>query len=228
VNWTRLQIIAEGPTEEAFVKSSIVPHLANFSMSTSVSVVYSNRQLGMRGGISNFEKIKKDLILRIKEDHAPETRFTTMIDFYALPTNFPGWNETKRKNDPLEKVRILENAFREKIGDSRFIPYIQLHEFEALLYCDLSELDKRIPDSHAGIEALKKETATMPPETINDGATTAPSKRIIAHIPIYKHSKVRVGAVAASAIGLPTIRARCPHFDEWLTCLESQGHALCG
>jgi hypothetical protein len=59
------------------------------------------------------------------------------------------------------------------------------------------------------------------PEEINEGATTAPSKRIIRHLPVYERSKVRVGAAAAAAIGLPALREKCPHFNDWLSRLES-------
>ena len=87
------------------------------------------------------------------------------------------------------------------MGDSRFLPYIQLHEFEALLYCDLSQLQQRIADSERAFAALAAEVRGMEPEEIDEGATTAPSKRIINHVPIYDRLKVRVGAPAAAAIG---------------------------
>jgi len=32
--------------------------------------------------------------------------------------------------------------------------------------------------------------------------------------------KVRVGAPAAGAIGLPVLREKCPHFGQWLARLE--------
>ncbi len=55
---------------------------------------------------------------------------------------------------------------------------------------------------------------------INDGETTAPSKRIIQFIPSYKGAKVSVAPLMVEKIGLPTIRSQCPHFDEWLIQLE--------
>lgn len=64
------------------------------------------------------------------------------------------------------------------------------------------------------------EVQGIPPEEINEGTTTAPSKRIIQHVPVYERSKVRVGASAAAAIGLPVLRTKCPHFDAWLRQLE--------
>jgi hypothetical protein len=117
-------------------------------------------------------------------------------------------------------VAVLETALENEIGDVRFLPFIQLHEFEALLYCDLSELQHRIADSQPGISALQREVQDLEPEEINEGSSTAPSKRIIRHVPIYERNKVRVGAPAAAAIGLPKFRLRCPHFGAWITKLE--------
>lgn len=221
MNWTRLYIIVEGQTERDFAKESIAAHLAARATEVNVSIIQTNRKLGKRGGITNFAKIKNELQLRMKGDPNPDAYFTTMIDLYALPTDFPAWRDAKAKTTPIEKVQTLETAFEKEIGDSRFIPYIQLHEFETLLYCDLSELRRRITNSAAGIEALQKEVSEMSPESINDGVETAPSKRLIAHIPLYEKNKVRAGAPAAAAIGLATLRQRCPHFDNWLSRLEA-------
>ncbi|CAI8826952.1 protein of unknown function [Methylocaldum szegediense] len=114
------------------------------------------------------------------------------------------------------------------MGDDRFHPYIQLHEFEALLYCDLGQLQRRIPGSESAITALAQEVAGLAPEDINEGADTAASKRIIRYLPIYEKTKVRIGAPAAAAIGLPTLRKLCLHFDEWVCKLEGLGEPLVG
>jgi hypothetical protein len=60
----------------------------------------------------------------------------------------------------------------------------------------------------------------MEPEEIDEGPTTAPSKRIINHVSIYDRLKVRVGATAAAAIGLPGLRVKCPHFNERVSKLD--------
>jgi hypothetical protein len=70
---------------------------------------------------------------------------------------------------------------------------------------------------------LVREIRGQETEEIHESATTAPSKRIITHVPIYDRLKVRVGAPAAAAIGLPALRARCPHFSEWVGRLEGLG-----
>jgi len=220
MSWLRLYITVEGQAEKAFADLALTPHLANFNIEVRPRVVLTNRKLGKRGGILDFARIQGDLNRLMAQDRHPEARFTTMIDFYALPPEFPGWAEARRKNGPVERVRVLEQALYAQFGDARFHPYIQLHEFEALLYCDLRELQRRLTNSEPGINALQREVGHFQPEEINEGAHTAPSKRIINHLPVYERSKVRVGAPAAAAIGLPALRSKCPHFNEWLTRLE--------
>jgi hypothetical protein len=220
MNWLRLYITVEGQAEKAFADEALTPHLANFNIEVRPRVVVTNRKLGKRGGILDFARIQGDLNRLMTQDRHPEARFTSMIDFYALPIEFPGWAEAQRRNAPVEKVRVLEQELYAQFGNVRFHPYIQLHEFEALLYCDLNELQRRLTNSEGGIAALQREVSHFQPEEINEGAHTAPSKRIIKHLPVYERSKVRVGAPAAAAIGLPALRAKCPHFNDWLTRME--------
>lgn len=221
MNWLRLYITVEGQAEKAFADQVLIPHLANYNIDVRPRVVLTNRKLGKRGGILDFARIQGDLTRLMKQDRQPEARFTTMIDFYALPPEFPGWPEARKTTHPAERVSILERALYAQFGDERFHPYFQLHEFESLLYCDLGALQSRLANSEQGIAALKKEVSHLQPEEINEGAATAPSKRLIRHLPVYERSKVRVGAPAAAAIGLPVLRSMCPHFNEWVQGLEN-------
>jgi len=119
-------------------------------------------------------------------------------------------------------VACLESAFAEDIRHRRFVPYIQLHEFEALLFCDLSHLGDMFSGGDRAVEALASECQELrSPEHINDDPQGAPSKRIIARIPEYEGNKVAAGPLAAEAIGVDRIREKCAHFGEWLTRLES-------
>lgn len=220
MSWTRLYTFVEGETERRFAAEVLAPHLAQFQVDVRAILLTTNRKLGSRGGVVNYRHVKGDIERHMRQDHHPEARFTTMIDFYALPTDFPGWYESRRAAVAHERVKIIETALQNDIGGYRFIPYIQLHEFEALLYCDLSQLARRISGSAESLDILTQEVRDIPPEEINEGKTTAPSKRIIHHVPAYEKAKVRAGAPAAAAIGLHTLRTRCPHFDAWLRQLE--------
>src|SRR6266446_415598 len=66
---------------------------------------------------------------------AKKDRYTSVPDHvYKLPTDFPGFAQVKNFADPYQKVTHLEERLAADIADSRFIPYIQLHEFEGLLF----------------------------------------------------------------------------------------------
>ncbi len=144
-----------------------------------------------------------------------------MFDVYGLPTDFPGYRDAKQISDPYGRIKMLEDALEEDISDWRFIPHFQLHEFEALLLSDPQKLDSQF-DNSTGIRQLVDMVASFDsPELINDGNTTAPSKRIIGEIPEYEKMKPSAAPIVAEKIGLPTLRLKCTHFGEWLHKLET-------
>lgn len=148
--------------------------------------------------------------------------FTTMCDLYALPNDFPEFEEAQKISDPYERVEQLENALFQDINDSRFIPYIQLHEFEALILSEPIKLEERFPNYQSEVKKLVSLCQSFEsPELINDGEQTAPSKRIIQAIPSYEGAKVSVAPLMAQKIGLENIRQKCPHFNQWIERLEN-------
>ena len=227
MKWVRLYLTVEGETELKFAAETLRPHLAGFGVELRPRMILTNRKLGRRGGALGFQRFKRDAIRLMKDDPNKEARFSTMIDLYALPSDFPGWSKAGQKSTPVDRVLELEKALAAELDDSRFIPFLQLHEFEALLYCDLQQIRSRIEDSRQAIGELEKEVAGFAsPEDINEGESTAPSKRLIGHVPRYEKLKVRVGALAAGAIGLSVLRKKCPHFGHWLTRLEKLNETL--
>ncbi len=159
----------------------------------------------------------------IRQHKHADTRFTTMFDLYALYSGFPGWEEAeKQRHIPQERVLTLERAFAADVGDQRFIPHIQLYEFETILLCDPSHFALVYEKADDGIAVLRAAVAVArSPELVNDGEATAPSKRIIAQFAQYERQKTTVGVELAECVGLERTRSRCPHFDRWLTTLES-------
>jgi hypothetical protein len=220
----RLHIIAEGQTEEEFVNTILTEHLGCFNISTDVHCITTKRTRTkvFRGGLPSYQKIKKDIIFWLRQDKHPEARFTTMCDLYALPNDFPEFEEAQKISDPYERVEQLENALFQDINDSRFIPYIQLHEFEALILSEPIKLEERFPNYQSEVKKLVSLCQSFEsPELINDGEQTAPSKRIIQAIPSYKGAKVSVAPLMAQKIGLENIRQKCPHFNQWIERLEN-------
>ena len=105
---------------------------------------------------------------------------------------------------------------------NKYIRYIQLHEFEALLFSNLDVLLLEYEDKSKEIANLKTVLSQSPynnnPELINDKKTTSPSHRIITQIPEYQ--KVSSGSLIADLISIDVLRSKCHHFNEWLTKLE--------
>lgn len=218
----RLHFVVEGQTEEAFVNTVLAPHLGSLSVFSYVRCVATSSKGGVkhRGGVHSYEQVKSDISLWMREDANSDARFTTMLDLYALPASFPEYESASRL-PPLQRVEALESALKEDIGDRRFIPYIQLHEFEALLLSDPQKLGAHFQCGEDAIHRLADMASRFSsPEMINDGSETAPSKRIISEIPEYSGAKVSAGPIVANHIGLDALRANCRHFGEWLDNLE--------
>ena len=222
----RLYFYVEGQTEQEYAARVLRPHLAMFGVHVMGAVLaVSGRKHGQvsRGGGHRYQPMRNGLGNLLRQHKSADTRFTTMFDLYALHTGFPGWDEAeKQRHIPHERVVTLEKAFAADVGDRRFIPHIQLHEFETILLCRPGEFALVYEDSGAGITALQAAVAdATSPEFVNDGETTAPSKRISTQFPQYTRQKTTVGVELAQCIGIDTTRVCCAHFDSWLKTLES-------
>lgn len=234
----RLHITAEGQTEERFVRHVLAPYLGERSVWSDARCVLTSRDkragILYRGGFrrqSPYLTVKKDICAWMKEDRQSDVRFTTMLDLYALPNDFPGYADAQRKTDPYARVAVLEEAFaadiNSEMNDTRFIPYVQLHEFEALILADPQHLDWEFLEHDDPIVRLADMVAREGgnPELIDDGANTAPSKRIIAEIPEYAGKKATSGPLVAGRIGMPTLLERCRHFSQWIDRLLRLGNS---
>ncbi len=169
--------------------------------------------------------MQNDIERRLKEDASTDVYFTTMVDLYAFYSDFPGREKADElRSNPYEQVGALQEAWQEETVDRRFIPFIQLHEFEAYLFVDVTRFPEFCDSPRRGIAELQRVADNVDsPELIDDGQHTAPSKRIIDQIPVYKRLKTSVGPQMAEDIGLPAIRSKCPHFDDWVGRLERLG-----
>ena len=224
----RLHFIVEGQTEARFVNQVLAPHLAGLSIVVDARRVQTSHKGGVKysGGVTNYELPKQDILRWTRGDRGADARFTTMFDLYGLPSEFPGHSDAALIANPYEKVRAIEDALGADINDRRFIPYIQLHEFEALILSAPEQLSARFRNREVGIRRLAALSAQFEsPEHIDDGVDTAPSKRIISEIPEYERRKASAGPIVAANIGLPTLRQRCAHFEEWLIKLERLAQA---
>ena len=224
----RLHITAEGGTEELFVNNCLALHLAEYGVVADVRKVKtsegSQEHIVFRGGFRRqnaYSMVRKDITNWIAEDTDQNCYFTTMFDYYALPEDFPGFTDAQRKHDKYEQIKTIEDALKADIASPRFIPYIQLHEFESLIFVDPQALSYEYIEHEEAINRLKEIAREFDnPELINNNPQTAPSKRIILHIPEHKGNK-KSGAIIAQKIGIQRLKERCSHFSSWIQQLES-------
>lgn len=208
----RVHFLCEGQTEEAFVKNLLTTHLSRRAIHAI--------PISLRGRVK-IDRIKQDVRNTLRKDH--QAHCTTLIDYYGLPTNFPGKNDAKGTSS--NKSHIVCEALQTAIDDlgenlaRRFIPYVQMHEYEALLFSDPIIFAKAIGEADAAPDLLKIRQQFTKPEDINDSVDTAPSKRIKAIIRDY--DKPIGGFVGALDIGLAKMRAECPLFNTWLEHIEA-------
>jgi uncharacterized protein DUF4276 len=224
----RLYLFAEGSTELTFADTLLKPHLANLGVYLHPPVLIAHaRRRGRvhRGGGRRYLPMKNDILRFLAQERSGDVFFTTMIDLYGIHPEFPKLAEAERlRHTPEERVAFLEQAFAEDIGDRRFVPYVQLHEYEAYLFSDPTWFEffyDRHQSQIAALKAIADRHAT--PELIDDGPQSAPSKRIISVLPDYEGAKSAVGPQVAELIGLDLIRNKCPHFAAWLSRLERLG-----
>ena len=226
-----LHVLCEGPTEERFVKKILAPFLQQHNIFPKTILLTTSRKKNAYGGMLSYVQAKKDLELCMKKHTDNDSEFhlfTTMFDYYALPNDFPGYQESERIHDIRCRIDHLEQSFGSDVNCPNFIPYIQLHEFEALLFTDIEKLKEEYPKAEREINRLQQSTESFSdPELINNHPDTAPSKRIIKALNnIYNYDKVKSGSTTASYIGLYNILNSCQHFREWVDCIISRAESL--
>jgi len=220
---SRVIAVVEGQTEQGFVRDVLAPFLESKRVYMSARLV---GKPGHKGGDCRYERAKRDVISSLRQE--ADTVVTTMFDFYALPNSWPG--RAKAKAAPLpQKADMVEAAVMDDISyslgesfdKSRFRPYIQMHEFEALLFSHPATICAvlRSPKSEREVQSIRD--AFQNPEEINDNSATAPSKRLLDVFADYR--KRLHGLIAAQRIGIDAMRKECPHFARWVEILESLG-----
>jgi hypothetical protein len=219
----RLNIVVEGHSEEQFVRDILGEYLAQKGIYVCARRVKTGRKSGKdyRGGVTTYAKIKNDVLRWLAEDNT--AYLSTFFDLYRLPHDFPQFKEAQKQQEPLQRVNGLETAFENDIKHKNFLAYIQLFEFEGLLFSDVQVIDECITltlDAPSQLEKLHDIRSQYPtPEHINDGANSAPSKRLGILYPYY--DKVLHGSLISEAIGLKKLRQECQHFDQWVSRLEN-------
>mgnify|MGYP001157865614 CR=1 FL=1 len=219
----RIYIICEGQTEETFFKELLQQEMMLKGVELIPTLV---GKPGHKGGRIKIERIVADARNLLLGDRSAYC--TTFVDFYGIDSEFPGKSEATTKQTIGEKAACIQNAMREHIrkvvGEDairRFIPYVQMYEFEGLLFSEPRKLAEGICRQELAMELAEIRAGFSTPEDINDSPGTAPSQRLTGLMPEYE--KITYGSFAALEIGLKKIRTECKLFAEWLATLESTG-----
>jgi len=211
----RVCIVCESSTETEFIKSCLSPHLRQYNLEAYPSILkaHSGRHSGGRVRIER-------LVNFISHEYHHTDRLTTLVDFY-------GFQDAKGRSQQVLEQEILNGVIkRSGRFDKRFIlPYIQMYEFEGLLFSDIEkfQLVRTGWNSKVRKKLIDVRTQFPTPEDINNHRETAPSKRILAAFQNREYNKKEHGPLIAEAIGLATIREKCPRFNDWVSKLEAWG-----
>ncbi len=182
-----VKVIVEGQTEEQFIKQVIRPHLKSHSL------VLVPEMMGMHGGNYSYARLKD--FARRTLAQSPDDFVSTFADLYALPNDFPEFEQAKLQNGGPNQASFLQQALRTAIEQEtqcrpgRFVPHIQPYEIEALLFSDinvLSDGNEGWKSSFTELQQVLRAFAT--PEHINGSPQTHPSKRLENRVlPVSQH-----------------------------------------
>jgi Domain of unknown function (DUF4276) len=220
----RVNIICEGQTEETFVQEVLYDFFVTKSIYLTPILI---GKPGHKGGNFTFGRLLKDLRPLLGDSTA---YCTTLFDFYGLPSDFPGKEKAQTMTNIADKAQCICQALFSDLQETaispdtlrRFIPYIQMYEFEGLLFSDCRGLAVAISQPHLDSDFKRIRGLFPSPEDINDSPLTAPSKRINKIYPRY--DKPIHGSLAIMEIGIDAIRQECRLFDQWLKQIETLPH----
>ena len=220
----RIVVICEGQTEETFVRDVLQPHFSPTGLYLHAQTIETSP--GYRGGALNYDRVRSQLRNMLRQKSAPVV--TTFFDLYRLDKRFPGFDAAMLKSSMQAKVEMLNSELAEDIvalaecNPVRFIPHIQPHEFEALLFGDVTTLtgvERNWARSTVELGAIRQQVDT--PEHINDKPETKPAAHLERLLKSPRFSKVDHGPIAAARMGLLRIEQECLHFAAWLQKIRS-------
>lgn len=218
---SQVYVICEGQTEFSFVTELLAPELAK------QQVYLTPREIGTsakKGGNVTYERLLTDLKPMLLAGNKPFC--TTLVDYYGLPESFPGKRDADRIVNLKGKADCIHTALLTRLAEDfdeytlrRFVPYVQMHEFEGLLFSDPAAFARAIgkPSLESKFTGIRNAFAT--PEHIDNSPRCAPSKRVANLIDPYE--KPTMGTLAALEMRLDTIRQSCPLFAAWLDKLAA-------
>ncbi len=218
-NFAEIVALVEGKTEQIFIQHIVYPYLTGKNIYITPIII---SKPGQKGGDVKFSRVKNDIKLHLKQRE--DTFLTLFVDYYGIKSDWPGLKAAKKQSMPSGKAEEVNRATKDRVNkllgdygsDWRFIPYVAMHEFEALLFSGPQELADQLRVPRSDINKILTECGE--PEKIDDSPHSAPSKRLENLSSRFK--KTSTGIAIAEAIGLDKMRENCPIFNKWLTEIE--------
>jgi hypothetical protein len=212
--------IVEGKTEQVFIQKILAPYLAIKNIGISATQI---SKPGQKGGDVRFSRIQKDLSIHLKQ--RSNTYITTFVDYYGIK-EWPGVDSIPVQASPKEIAKTINEAtklkvdslFPEQQPNRRFIPFVAVHEFEALLFSNSEILAANLGIEESKISEIILECGS--PEAINNNRLTASSKRLEKLFENGKFRKITIGIPIAEKIGIDKMREKCPLFNSWILTFE--------
>jgi len=215
-------VIAEGQTEEIFIKQVVAPALRPLQVFLKPLLMKTSQTA--KGGAISYDRLQFHARNTLRQH--PDAVLSTFIDLYGLNTSFPASDEAREKSNVYTRVACLEEALHKAIvahvgcRPEHFVPHIQPYEYEGLLFSNVEALSEVEPNWAKSLNKLTKVRASFAtPEHINDSYESKPSKRL-EDLLDPKYRKTSHGPRAAERITLEVMERECLHFKAWLDKLR--------
>ena len=209
----RVGVVVEGHTEMDFVELVLAPYFFD------KGIIFHPKRIGSRDGVEGGGHVTvQRLTVDMAELYWSCQVVTSLVDFYGF---------RDKENMSVEQLEVclmteVSNRIGSRFDERKSIPYVQIYEFESLLFSDLNAFSAAIGAREESVEKLSSSVGNISnPEDINDGPNTFPSRRILEAI--HGYDKRTHGPRIAAHIGIDKIRFKCPRFNEWLAKLETLG-----
>ena len=228
-------IIVEGQTESAVLNNTVAPHLSRLGVDIYPKIV---GKPGHKGGNKPFEVVLKEAVNLCRQDGG--AAISTFFDYYKIGADWPGVAEAKAAKTAGADIGTVASVLDRELARSfaaavvplgrpiTFIPHVQMHELEALLFADTKVMAEVFlnPALERFFASIRDQAGGC--EKINNNPEQSPAYRISAVYPgyqkgrkLYASGEFRAHAPRITAqTGLETIRSACPLFGQWLTRLE--------
>jgi hypothetical protein len=216
----KLHILCEGQTEWTIARDVLEPHFTSndtYVVSTMLTSGRAPEGKCFKGGVSKWSRVQAEIHKLLKDSSL--TVLTTLLDFYAIPQDTPGLADLP-SGSHRARVEHVERALAASVAHPRFLPYLVLHEVEAWVLACPDELGIVTNDARVAGQVRALVERAGGPESVNDGRSTASSKRLKHIYPSY--GKIAHGPQAVELAGLDHVRRQCPHADAWFRAVDER------